>query len=70
MTIDLSTWSDTQYNALIYGIEGKLANQNTIQGGQTNLIEVSELENGTYIVIIQNHEGKSLGSKRIVLQGN
>ena len=70
MTIDLSTWSDTQYNALIYGIEGKLANQNTIQGGQTNLIEVSDLENGTYIVIIQNHEGKSLGSKRIVLQGN
>jgi hypothetical protein len=65
--IDLSKWEATGLFVEIYGIEGKLAIRENITGGQVNVIETAMLENATYLVVIKDANGQSIGSKRIVI---
>jgi len=68
MNIDLRNWNEENLTLEIYGIEGKLTLQKKIKGGENNLIQIETLDNGTYLVLIKNKEGMTLGSKRVVVE--
>ena len=67
MNIDLRNWQNEELTVKVFGIEGKLVLEEKIQGGEINLVETSMLENATYLVLIGNADGNTLGSKRIIV---
>ncbi|MBK7130696.1 MAG: T9SS type A sorting domain-containing protein [Crocinitomicaceae bacterium] len=68
MIIDLSNWDSKQVQLTVFGIEGKLAMQQAIQAGQKNLIDISNLNAGTYIITISDYSGMVIGSMRVVVE--
>ena len=68
MIIDLSDWDSKPLQLTIFGIEGKMAMQQVIQSGQKNLIDISMLNAGTYIITISDFSGMVFGSRRIVVE--
>ncbi|MBI3133538.1 MAG: T9SS type A sorting domain-containing protein [Bacteroidetes bacterium] len=66
--IDLTNWDDEHLILQVVGMEGKVAIRKQIQGGQKNLIDLSDLGDGMYLVLISEVSGQTLGTKRIVVK--
>lgn len=68
VTIDLTTWKEESLVIQIVGMEGKIAMTKSIYGAQKNAVDISDLGDGMYLVLIFDSTGQTLGSKRIVVQ--
>ena len=68
ISLDLTTWKNENLQLQLVGMEGKVMMQKQIQGGQKNDVDVSDLGDGMYLVIISNGSGQTLGTRRVVVK--
>ncbi|UKN01252.1 T9SS type A sorting domain-containing protein [Paracrocinitomix mangrovi] len=65
--IDLSHWSNDNYTATLYEINGKQVLQKSVNGGEINHLNTQHIVAGSYILIITDQSQNSVTSKRIVI---
>jgi hypothetical protein len=68
LIIDLTSWDSENLILQIVGMEGKLALKKNIQGSSKNMIDISDLGDGAYLILISDATGQTLGSKRIIVE--
>lgn len=67
LVIDLTNWNPEKLTLRIVGMEGKLAIKK-YTGSIKNTVDISGLGNGTYLILISDSTGQTLGSKRVIVQ--